>query len=229
LLGVDGAAIEDLRVQFSGRNADAFLDVVSKSGESRSAVAFDSVETHFSDPDFGSLREAVNRKGKFAASGDSLELHLQFVGAVVERYSRFVTMCESKSIAWTSLASGDEDDGGGSFTGGPIVVLFSRSIPNQQLFLEELFSSRAPFRLWGVPEISSDGVAEVEAVDLHVGQRLRVDVGDRWLRIYLEAGGCGNTVARLVSNLQHRFDGALSLLDPELSSAVGQHLSPNAA
>ena len=111
-------------------------------------------------------------------------------------------------------------------SGGPIVIKFSRPIPDQQAFLATLFSSRAPFRLWGMPAVSAEGVAEVEAVDLHVGQRLRVDVGDDWMRIYLEAGGCGNTVARLVSNLQHRFDGALSLIDPVLDKAVGRHLEP---
>ncbi|OWV12028.1 hypothetical protein B5D80_03765 [Micromonospora wenchangensis] len=62
-----------------------------------------------------------------------------------------------------------------------------------------------------------------------MGQRLRFDVGDLWMRIYLEQGSCGNTIARLVSNLQHRFDGALRLADPELDEAVGRHLEPMAA
>jgi hypothetical protein len=47
-----------------------------------------------------------------------------------------------------------------------------------------------------------------------------MDIGDRWMRVYLESGCCGNTVARLISNLQHRFDGALSLLDSELQAAM---------
>lgn len=65
-----------------------------------------------------------------------------------------------------------------------------------------------------------DGVAEIDAVDLHVGQRLRIDVGLDWMRIYLERGGCGNTVARMISNLQHRFDSRLSLADPALQAAM---------
>jgi hypothetical protein len=39
------------------------------------------------------------RLGRFAASGDSLELHMQFVRGVVSRYSRFVRALEAKSIA----------------------------------------------------------------------------------------------------------------------------------
>jgi hypothetical protein len=223
LLGSAGAETEDLRVQLSGRNAEALLDFISNSPAFRSSVSFDGIETSLADPDFGYAREAVNRMGKFAVSGNSFELHLQFVGTVVSRYSALVSLCEEKAIRWQDWGS---PDGGGGVSGGPIVIKFSRPIPDQQAFLATLFSSRAPFRLWGMPVVSAEGVAEVEAVDLHVGQRLRIDVGDDWMRMYLEAGGCGNTIARLVSNLQHRFDGALSLIDPALDQAVGRHLEP---
>ena len=64
----------------------------------------------------------------------------------------------------------------------------------------------------------------MEAVDLHVGQRLRFDITTDWLRIYLFEGGCGNTVARLVSSLQHPFDGDLSIVDEELDSQLKTHV-----
>jgi hypothetical protein len=54
----------------------------------------------------------------------------------------------------------------------------------------------------------------VGAVDLHVGQRIGIELGHDWMRVYLHAGSCGNTVARLISNLQTRFDGALTLTHP---------------
>jgi hypothetical protein len=101
----------------------------------------------------------------------------------------------------------------------PVGIRFSRPIPDLPAFCEELFSSRAPFRLWGQPFVTDDG-ASVEAVDLHVGQRLSMELGYDWMRVYLHAGSCGNTVARLISNLQTRFDGALSLTHPGLQDAV---------
>lgn len=220
LLGNDSVDTEDLKVQLSGRNAEALLDYISRSSEFRSAVSFDGVETILSDPDSGHVREAVHRMGRFAVSGDSFELHQQFVRTVVARYSNFVTLCEENAISWQSFGS---EEGGGKFAGGPVVLRFSRPIPDRTVFLDELLSCRVPFRLWGVPSISNDGVAEVEAVDLHVGQKLRMDIGDSWLRVYLEAGGCGNTIARLVSNLQHRFDAALTLANPVLNEALGKH------
>ncbi|MGI8631822.1 MAG: hypothetical protein ACR2NA_04650 [Solirubrobacterales bacterium] len=47
------------------------------------------------------------------------------------------------------------------------------------------FSSSEPFRLWGIPQMTGEGTAEVEAVDLHVGQQLRFDVTSTWMRVYL--------------------------------------------
>lgn len=80
--------------------------------------------------------------------------------------------------------------------------------------------AREPFRLWGLPQMTGELTAEVEAVDLHVGQQLRFDITSEWMRIYLFAGGCGNSVARLASNLQHHFDGALSIVDDELNAGL---------
>jgi hypothetical protein len=114
------------------------------------------------------------------------------------------------------------DDGGAQLYGAPVVLRFSRPIPDLELFLEQLFSAREPFRLWGIPQMSGDRTAEVEAVDLHVGQQLRFDVAPEWLRVYLSEGGCGNTVARLASNLQHHFDGALSIVDTALDAELRQ-------
>lgn len=211
-LGTEATA-GDLKVQLSGRHADQLLDLISGDPRYNSAVSFDSVQTTLTDTDLGSVTEGVNRMGRFAAVGDSFELHLAFIRAVVLRYRRFVELCEQKAMGWESYA-----DGGGNLRGGPIGLKFSRQIPDLERFLGELLAVRRPFRLWGIPEVV-EGVAQVEAVDLHVGERLRLDVGDDWMRIYLDQGSCGNTVARLVSNLQHHFDGALCLVDAELQEA----------
>jgi hypothetical protein len=97
-------------------------------------------------------------------------------------------------------------------------IRFSRPIPDLPAFCEELFSSRAPFRLWGQPAFT-ENEALVEAVDLHVGQRIGIELGHDRMRVYLHAGSCGNTVARC--------DGALILTHPSLQDAAG--LKPGAA
>lgn len=217
LLGPD-AGTSRLDLQVTGAEAERLLDYLALNEEYRSAVSLSGVQVEVGDSDHGRLTEAVNRLGKFAASGESFELHQQFVRGVVARYAAFVRSLEAKAIGWDALDP--DQDGGGTLTGQPVVVAFSRPIPDLDRFTQELLASRVPFRLWGIPETVRDEgagpVVEVDAVDLHVGQRLRMDIGRQWMRVYLERGSCGNTVARLVSNLQHRFDSALRLTDPQL-------------
>ena len=205
-------------MQLSGRDAENLLDLITGDLRYRSAVSFDSVQASIVDADFGFVEEAVNRMGRFAVSGDSLELHLMFVQQIVSRYSSFVKLCEDAAISFTGF-NADQEDGGGRVTGAPLVIRFSREIEDLASFTAALFSSRQPFRLWGVPEVGEDSV-EVTAVDLHVGQVLPIDIGKNWLRVQLREGSCGNTVARLITNLQHTFDGALYMQDPLLDAAL---------
>ncbi len=219
LLG-PGAGTSRLDLQVTGAEVEGLLDYLAQNDEYRSAVSITGIQVEVGDDEFGQLTEGVNRLGRFAASGDSLELHMQFVRGVVSRYSRFVRALEAKSIGWDPLR--DDQDGGAALTGQPVVIAFSRPVPDLERFADELLASRVPFRLWGVPQPPADDgagpVMELEAVDLHVGQRLRMDIGQTWMRVYLERGACGNTVARLVSNLQHRFDSALRLVDADLDA-----------
>ncbi|WP_112264729.1 hypothetical protein [Lentzea terrae] len=212
----EDAPTKGLKVQMSGHGATKLLDFIAGNDDFRYSVSFHSSQTPLIDPDLGSIVEGVNRKGRFAVSGDSFEFHLQVVHSVVRRYKRLVELCESKAISYTTH---DEIDGGGMLDGGSILIKFSRKITDIPAFLGELFSARIPYRLWGMPRFL-DTHAEVDAVDLHVGQALRMDFGEDWLRVYLNKGSCGNTVARLVCNLQHTFDGALSFADPELQRAL---------
>lgn len=213
LLG-SNARTSKLNLDASGSVANEVLDYLTSSKSYRSAVSLEAIQVSMSDPDDGWLNEGVNRMGRFAASGDALELHFQFVRSVVARYAHLVDLLEANAIGWDPLDS----DGGGTLSGAPVTVAFSRPVPDMERFVEEMFAARQPFRLWGAPHID-DGVAEIDAVDLHVGQLLRIDVGPTWMRIYLQRGSCGNSVARLVSNLQHGFDSALSIIDPSIQRA----------
>ena len=215
LLG-SGAPGSGLKLQATGAQADKLLDHLAQSAEYRASISLQALQVAVQD-DEGTLNEAVDRMGVFLAYGGTLATHLQFVRSVVARYSSFVGLLEGMAIGWDALNA--EEDGGGLLVGAPVDIQFSQPVPNLRAFVDQLFSSRLPFRLWGEPVLEA-GVAEIDAVDLHVGQRLRMDVGDTWMRVYLERGSCGNTVARLISNLQHRFDSRLTLTNPELQAAM---------
>lgn len=234
LAGLNGDAAQDLRVQLTGTHADQLLDQIAAMPQYRHAVSFHDIEVELDDPDLGPLREAVKRSGLFAAHGEDFVHHAQFVRTVVERYSRLIEAIEALALAFSprpdtrmtdpDFAPEADDPLGASFSGLPVGIRFSRQITDLSAFCDELFSARAPLRLWGQPEITGDS-AVVDAVDLHVGQRLGVEIGRDWMRVYLLAGSCGNTIARLVSNLQASFDSALTLSQPSLQEAAA--LEPN--
>lgn len=210
----EGVTARDMQVRVRGNDSQKLLDYIEENDAYRSAVAFDRIGFDAVKDEFGSAREAVDRLGRFAATGTSFELHQEIVRGVVQRYRRLVFLVESRALSISTL-----EHGGYAPLGSPIVLRF-RPIPDMGVFLDGLFSAREPFRLWGIPEQAGDDAWVVEAVDLHVGQRIPMDVGTDWLRIYLPQGACGNTVVRLVSNLQTYFDGQVKFLDPELQEAL---------
>ena len=184
LLGSDDAA-RDLKVQLSGSHAERLLDKITDPPDYRSAVSFSNIEVDLNDPDLGPLRESVRRWSAFAAHGahgEQFTHHAQFIQTVISRYARLVDSIEALSLRFDPLNEAtastlpDTDTGGASFAGMPIGIRFSRPIPDLPAFCDELFSSRAPFRLWGQPAITEDE-ALVEAVDLHVGQRIGIELG----------------------------------------------------
>jgi hypothetical protein len=96
--------------------------------------------------------------------------------------------------------------------GDVATIMFGREVEDLDRLVAGLFAAKEPFRLWGVPSRVPGGWF-ADAVDLHVGHPLRMEIlGDR-MRILLEPETCGNTVARLLTNLQQRLD-ARSVLHP---------------
>lgn len=201
--------VADLKLRVTGHAAGRVLKALGDQFET--VVPQSHVGFNVKDKFLGCITEFVSHDGRFMAGGGDFSFHQTIVRRVVDRYRRFVEGVERHALRWEVFP-----EGGARPYGTPIALRFSHPITDLDYFLDQLFSAREPFRLWGLPRRDDDGMAEVEAVDLHVGQRLRFDITSDWLRVYLFEGGCGNSVARLVSNLQHHFDGALSIVDEEL-------------
>ena len=203
--------IQDLSISVRGRHADRLLDTVSRNNGHGHAFSIDRITFPIEDGDFGYVEQALNRRAHFVARGDSFALHQQVVADVIARYRAFVEAVEARTMRFRSLG----EPGGGTLSGSPIEICFSRPLPSLPALFDELFSSREPFRLWGMYDVD-DRYGECDAVDLHVGACLRLEAQPEFLRVQAYDGACGNTVARLVSNLQHHVDGALGIADPEL-------------
>ncbi len=90
------------------------------------------------------MAQTLDLRDVLAASGNSLDAHLQFLRLVVRRYSSFVAALEASALGWTPL-----EQGGGRLTGAPIGLHLHEPIGDLEHFVGALFSSREPFRLWG--------------------------------------------------------------------------------
>ena len=96
-------------------------------------------------------------------------------------------------------------DGKHIIKGKTIDVTFKKPIPDLQLFISRVFSAAKPFRLWGLESRLEDGYFDVLGTDLHTGDSMNFEITKDFMRIYLSEGSCGNTVLRLLTNLQQYY------------------------
>ncbi len=75
-----------------------------------------------------------------------------------------------------------------------------------------MFAAKEPFRLWTVPRRVGDSEWEANAGDLHVGEPLRLEISPDRIRVLLGERTCGNTLARLLTNLQQQLDARVQVL-----------------
>lgn len=206
LLPRDGVRGRRLKVQLEGDDPHLLQEALNASGYG-SSTAVTGFALTIVDGRLGKVEEAAHYRGSFLARGDSFDLHLSFVSAALLDYARAVRAVEEKyGISWEAT-----EDRGMDLSGEVVEIQFKRPIANMEMFLTGLFSCRDPFRLWAVPRPVTEDFVEAEAVDLHIGQRVRMDITRSSLRLYLGRENCGNTLFRLLANLQHRYDAEASL------------------
>lgn len=215
LLPADNVDARRMRMQFEGDAASDVLEILAGSDPRLTrATALSQIATEVSAPGLGRNDELVTNAGRFVARGGSFELHVGFVGQAIRTYAELVGKTEERySYRWEAL-----EGRGVRFEGEPVLVELGREVEDMDRFVSGLFAAREPFRLWAVPNFVSESYVEAEVVDLHVGQHFRMDISPTMLRLYLPTSACGNTVMRLVTNLQHRYNATIKT--EELSTAV---------
>ena len=213
--------VHNLSFRARGGTSQELLDAIGRLPEYTYALSLNQVGFVAYDELLGTVEESVNRRAFFLALGDSFGLHQQIVAGTVDRYRSLVETAEALALGFEPIAEhGHEDSGGGRLTGAPIELTFSKPLTDFDSFLAQILSSRAPFRLWGVLDSYTSTYAEIDAVDLHVGGRMRIEASREMIRIHLRRGGCGNTIARLISNLQHHVDGNVTATETSLQNRL---------
>jgi len=217
--------VHNLSFKARGGTSQQLLDAIGELPEYSYALSLDRVGVLAEDDLLGTVEEAITRMAAFLARGDSFPLHQRVVAGTLERYRRLVEAAEALALGFdpfTADSGGhpDRTNSGGRLVGTPIELRFSKPLADFEGFLGQILSSRTPFRLWGVLDEYRETYAEVEAVDLHVGSRIRIEASPEMIRVHLRRGGCGNTIARLISNLQRHVDGNIVAVEPLLQAQV---------
>jgi hypothetical protein len=203
-----------LRIRLHGNDPQSLLAQLA-STDYAGALAVDQVGVHVREEAFdGHVKVWTNRRGRFVGRGDSFELFQDIIARAVQRYRETVELIEKRRLRWSGVR-----EQGARLDGAAVALAFDRPVSDISRFLGALFSSREPFRLWALPRVRGN-TWTAEAVDLHIGHRLRLEGGDTWLRVLLPASAYGNSVVRLFANLQHAFDPQVRFEDPQIQASI---------
>lgn len=194
-----------LSMQLWGNNAGTVLETLRENEDLRRSTPLSTVGIK-REINGEAVIDDITYYSKFTARGDSVDGHFKQVYDLKETYSDLLHKIEEEySIKHRA------DERGGFVEGTPLLIDFDREIEDIEEFMDELFSSKKPFRLWGVRNQLEEDYYRVSSVDLHTGDKLNLEVCPEWVRIYLPEESCGNVVLRLYTNIQHYFDSEAQL------------------
>ena len=206
-----------LAVEHAGVGAEGMYALLESNELTRRAMAVAEV-AFWERGDGGTQIMRLSRDGRLQSKGPSLDSHLGAAHRLLSGYERFVRGLEQTF----ALRMSEEDTGDVVIQGRPLSLDAAK--PEGFAFaqlVERLLSGVEPFRLLGTIDWREEDLAWVEAVDLHTGTPVRLDLTPQWVRMYLGAGLCGNTLARFVTNLQRSYNADLRFLDPSADKLLG--------
>ena len=159
-------------------------------------------------------RDDVYGDGCFVMKrGRSVRDHVDLVRLSKGRYSRAIKRIERCRLGSYRV------DGKWQFRGEPLNFEIRKKIPDVGLFVRSIFNSTKPFSLWGLEDKVEEGYYSVAAVDLRTGDPINFEIADDMMRVYLNKRGRGNTVMRLLCNLQACFGTSMRCRQVEEASS----------
>lgn len=197
-------------IRHSGTGAETWVKQLEKFAPN--ALAFSMVKFAREDKNTQSyIIQELNERGRLKAAGNSVNLHLQVVSTLLHEYKSLILAIEESARLRPGIL-----DSGKTLLGQPLVFEFPKPLRNFETFVRELVSCKEPLKIWGIVEGLGEQRVHIEAVDLHTGSRLRFDLTPKFMRTYLGPHACGNTVARILRNLQSHVDSTIQIRLPAL-------------
>jgi len=134
--------------------------------------------------------------GKVKSYGTSVGVHRKLLVNLKQEYETILNRLEKYRLIWSSE---------NVLEGEPLYIVFERSLSKDvfQKFLESIFSGKLPFRLLGLVSQTNKYEYIAHVVDLHVGEKIILQIFPDMMLAYLSDGVCANTILRLYTNLQH--------------------------
>lgn len=152
--------------------------------------------------------------GRFTNRSDSITALRQTIEVVANIYRYSTEMAEDAT--WPQVNDPSVSNKPISL-GKPILIKFSQplDIDTFDRWIAALSRKNNRFRLWGNPIAMGSGKVHIYAVDNHLWQPVDLEITRNHLYALLPSGTCGNTIHRLVANVQ-RF------IEPKLEVFIGE-------
>ncbi len=172
--------------------------------------------------DFYAHGKATNRSQSFTD-------HRQHVQFVLRLYKKATESTEH--AAWQRVETSHiaNQHGGQDLLGAPVILRFSEKLTTTVFdrFIQATFRRKHNrFRLWGNPIRLGPTKVHVYALDRHLWQPLFLEITAEKIVAIIPKGTCGNTIHRLVTNVQHYLDPAVGVMVGDQS--YGSLLAVNA-
>ena len=156
---------------------------------------------HLQMPAAGRGGHRLNYDGRATNRSDSFADHRATVRRLLKLYRSITEHAEDR--LWVDTADAGRD--GYKISGSPLVIDFGTTLsePLFDRFVDLALERRtSPFRIGGFVTRLGPTKAHVVAVDRHLWQPFLLEVTSQHLLAVLPHGTCGNTVHRLVVNVQ---------------------------
>lgn len=158
----------------------------------------------FPSPD-GPGGNDVYSMGKITNRSDDFWSYRSQVIEICNSYKKITEVMEKES--WFNIERNiiSQDHRFTTITGSPITIFFNKPLPSDifNKFIRTVFHNKqGPFRLWGNPIQSGPSLYHIYGIDMHLWQEIYLELSPTQFTIILPKGTCGNTIHRLISNIQ---------------------------
>jgi hypothetical protein len=151
--------------------------------------------------------------GKVTNRSDTFYAHRDVLNNVLDGYRALTERIED--LTWLGGHRDKSPEGlEAAVEGAPVVFRFDNGIPSNvyQSFLDVTFRKmRGPFRLVGNLIPAGKDRYHVYGLDMHLGQRVFLELSPKRFVVILPYGTCGNTVHRLAANIQRYLSQDLTI------------------